>query len=84
MSARERLIDYGSHEGAVIVSQIIRDHPKMDAEDIRQQVVLFSVMVNCIQRLHQQGWSEQRLVNEVFDHCEIARFIQDFNSDLDD
>jgi len=79
MSRHDNLIDYGAHQGAVIVAEICRDHPVLDAADIRQQVVLFSVFVNCIQRLHLQGFSEQRLIMEVFEHCELARFIESMN-----
>ena len=83
-SRHHNLVDYGSHEGAVIVNQIVQDHPVKDRDDVRQQVVLFSVFVNCIQRLHQQGWPESRLVMEVFDHCEIARFIESMTDDNND
>ena len=84
MSKHDNLIDYGAHEGAVIVAEIIRSHPVLDAADIRQQVILFSVFVNCIQRLHLQGFTEQRLVQEVFEHCELARFIRSMDDDQED
>lgn len=80
MQSRDRLIDYAAHEGAAIVRQIVADHPELDAEDVRQRVILFSVFVNAIQRLHLQGFSERELVSEVFEHCELARFIQAMNN----
>jgi hypothetical protein len=81
MNKHDNLIDYAAHEGAVIVAEIIRNHPVLDEHDVRQQVILFSVFANCIQRLHLQGWPEQRLIMEVFEHCELARFIKEMNDD---
>jgi hypothetical protein len=79
MPNRDNLIDYAAHEGAAIVRQIVADHPELDPEDVRQRVILFSVFVNTIQRLHLQGFSERDLVSEVFEHCELARFIESMN-----
>jgi hypothetical protein len=84
MPSRDNLIDYASHAGARIVREIIQDHPQLDSEDIRQRVILFSVFVNTIQRLHLQGFTERDLVAEVFEHCELARFIASMDDETDD
>jgi hypothetical protein len=68
----DNLINTAIKEGDEIV---------LDEHDPRRTSIVFSIMTNCIVHLHMMGWSEQQLVNEVFDHCEIARRIAREDSD---
>lgn len=75
MNRHDRLVDSAAHEGAAIVRDIIEDYAPLDRDDIRCQVVLFSVFANTIQRLHLRGMTEREMISEVFEHCALARFI---------
>jgi hypothetical protein len=77
MSKEDNLIDVGINEGNEIFFKILEDYPQLNDNDPRQSAVLLSLMTNCIVRLHIMGWNEKSLINEVFDHCEIARDIID-------
>lgn len=77
MNKEDTLIEVGIKEGDEIFFKILDDYPFLDEDDSRQTAVLFSIFTNCIVRLHINGWNEQQLINEVFDHCKIAREILD-------
>ena len=63
---------------------IVQDYAPLDSDDIRCQVVLFSVFANVIQRLHLRGMTEREMISEVFEHCALARFIEEMNNDNTD
>lgn len=73
----DTLINVGVKEGDEIFFKILEEYPELDENDPRQAAVLLSIMTNCIIQLHARGWTERDLINEVFDHCEIARDIMD-------
>jgi hypothetical protein len=77
----DNLINTAIKEGDEIFFKILDEHPVLDEHDPRRTSIVFSIMTNCIVHLHMMGWSEQQLVNEVFDHCEIARRIAREDSD---
>ena len=77
MDKEDNLIKFGIEEGNKIFFKILDEYPELNDKDPRQSAVLLSLMTNCIVRLHMTGWSEKSLVNEVFNHCEIARDIMD-------
>jgi len=81
MAKDDNLIKIGSTTGDDIFFQILKDNPRIDGDDLRQDSILFSLFTNCIVQLHAAGWSEQNLINEVFRYCEISR---DIVNDLDD
>lgn len=81
MDKEDRLINIGVEEGNNIFFKILDDYPQMDKNDPRQVAILLSLMTNCVVQLHIRGWSEQDLVNEVFDHCKIAREIIEDDED---
>lgn len=69
----DKLIQVGIDEGNEVFFKILDDYPRLDKEDPRREAVLLSIMTNCVVQLHAMGWPEKKLVNEVFDWCEIAR-----------
>lgn len=73
----DKLIQIGIDEGNEIFFKMLDDYPELDEKDPRRGAVLLSMMTNCVVQLHLSGWSEQNLVNEVFDWCQIARDIVD-------
>ena len=68
-------IDFGLDEGDRIFSSIIKDYPELDENDCRRGTIIFSLFTNAIQYLHATGWSERRLINELFAHCDLAKDI---------
>lgn len=72
----DNLINIGIKEGDDIFFKIMDQYPKLDDKDLRRQAVLLSLMTNAVEQLHASGWSEQALVNEVFEHCKIAQDIR--------
>ena len=75
----DNLIEYGIAYADTVFIKLLEDHPVLDENDHRSDSIIFSLMTSCIQRLHLRGWSEKELVNEVFDHCEIARDLWNEN-----
>jgi hypothetical protein len=75
LNKEDKLIKIAIEEGNEIFFNIIDQHPPLDEEDPRQTVMLLSILTNCMVHLHLHGWSERELVNEVFDHCKLAREI---------
>ena len=73
----DNLINVALDESNDIFFKILDDYPELDSQDPRRTAVLLSLMTNCIIQLYGRGWTERELVNEVFDHCEIARNILD-------
>jgi hypothetical protein len=73
----DNLIKIGTAEGDEIFFKILDDHTPLDKDDPRRTAIIFSIMTNCIVHLHIMGWTERELINEVFNHCEIARDITD-------
>ena len=71
----DNLINIGIKEGDDIFFKILNQYPELDDKDLRRGAVLLSLMTNAVVQLHASGWSEQALVNEVFDHCKIAQDI---------
>lgn len=74
-SKEDKLIKIGIDEGNNIFFDILDNYPELDKNDPRQTSVLFALMTNCIVHLHISGYTEKELVNEVFDHCKLARDI---------
>ena len=77
----DNLIKIAIAEGDEIFFDILDEHPVLDEHDPRRLAIVLSIMTNCLVHLHLHGWSEQELVNEVFDHCKIARSILDENEE---
>jgi hypothetical protein len=73
INKEDNLIKASMDEGNDVFFDILENYPVLDKDDCRRSAVLFAVMTSCIGYLHLEGWSEQQLVNEVFDHCELAR-----------
>jgi len=73
----DNLIKIATEEGDNIFFEILKNHPELDKNDPRQTAIIFSIMTNCIVQLYGRGWTERELINEVFDHCAIAREILD-------
>ena len=73
------LIEYGIEYADRVFVKLLEDHPVLDDNDHRSDSIMLCMMTNCIQRLHLRGWTEQELINEVFDHCENARRIREEN-----
>jgi hypothetical protein len=66
-------MNVGFENADEIFSNILDDFPELDEHDLRRSSLILGLMTNCIHYLHTTGWSEKRLVAEVFDHCEIAK-----------
>lgn len=73
----DRLIQVGIDAGNEIFFKMLDDYPELDEKDPRRGAVLLSMMTNCVVQLHLAGWSEQSLVNEIFNWCRVARNIID-------
>lgn len=71
--ASNKLQDVGILEAERIFKKIVDDFPELDEYDERQSMIVFALFAYSIQYLHDIGWSEKELINEVFDHCQIAR-----------
>jgi len=65
-------IKFGCEEGDRIFKDLLDEYPELDQNDMRRSTIMLSLMTNAAQYLHLTGWSVQSLVNEVFDHCDIA------------
>ena len=81
-SIEDNLIEYGIDYADMVFTKLLEDHPILDDNDHRSDAIMLSMMTNCIQRLHLRGWSTKELVNEVFDHCELAQKF--YNDNIDD
>ena len=79
----DNLINIGLNEGNDLFFKILEAYPELDDLDPRQGAMFFSLFTNCIVRLHQKGWNERELINEIFTWCEIARDM-DNDEDEDD
>jgi hypothetical protein len=78
----DNLIKIAIDEGDNIFSEILDNNPELDKDDPRQTAIILSILTNCIVHLHLRGWTERELINEVFDHCNIARdILDDLNKD---
>ena len=75
----DNLIEYGIDYADMVFTKLLKDHPILDDKDHRSDSIMMAMMTNCIQRLYLRGWTPQDLVNEVFDHCEIAQQLYDEN-----
>ena len=78
----DNLVNAGIQEGDDIFFKILKDYPEINDDDPRRLCILSRIMTNCIVQLHLNGYTEQELVNEVFDWCEIARNL--LNEEEDD
>jgi len=76
-------IDFGLDEGDRIFNAILDDYPELDENDHRRSSIMLNLFTQTAQYLHVAGWTEKELVNEVFDHCEIAQrwMIDQLNQD---
>ena len=73
IKTEDATINFGCVEGDRLFLSILDDYPELDYNDHRRTSILMAMLTNAIQYLHTRGWSEKELVNEVFDHCQIAR-----------
>lgn len=74
-------IKFGCEEGDRIFNKILEDYPELDENDLRRSTIVLGLLTNAAAYLHVNGWSVQSLVNEVFDHCEMASKWQDEDED---
>ncbi|CAB4151432.1 hypothetical protein UFOVP592_16 [uncultured Caudovirales phage] len=76
-------IKFGCEEGDRIFNKILDDYPELDENDLRRSTIVLGLLTNAAAYLHINGWSVQSLVNEVFDHCEMASKWQDTDEDAE-
>jgi hypothetical protein len=62
-------------EGDDLFFEILKDYPELDEDDYRRETLLVTLLTNCIVHLHEYGWSEKALNEEVNKYCKISREI---------
>lgn len=77
----DNLSDVCVQEGLRIYKKIIDEYPILDDNDMRRELILYTLFIYIVQDLHYLGMTEKELVNEVFDQCEVSR--NEYNS-MDD
>lgn len=84
-------IQYNASLGDYAWEHLIDYMREFEEEDANADLtaMMFSIFVYSIQHLHNAGWTEEQLIQEVWDHCATARgeFIinhDEFGNIIDD
>ena len=82
MTTEQNLMTTAMQEADELFLQLLKDYPRLDENDFRQESFLLCLMTNCVARLHILGWTEKELCNEVFDWSAQAReWLNDANDE---